>query len=360
MIHVLIGTKAEYIKTAPVMRELDRRGVPYRLVDLGQHSQLPVSFRTQLGVREPDLRLDSQTDAASIGDALKWAGRLMSHLRSRSHARRHVFGGMGGVCLVHGDTPSTIIATLMGRRAGVPVAHLESGLRSKSAVHPFPEELTRRGVMRLAHTYFPPNDTAERNLRARFAGRDIVPTGHNTSSEAIGHVWPAKPESRGPALITIHRVENLHRRARLVDLVTTIERLAKREPVRFLVHQPTENALRGAGLWERVLRSDAQVGPLIPHDEFIEATAAAPWVLTDGGSSQEECAVLGVPTLLWRATTERDEGLGHNVVLTNYDARLVDEVTADPDRYRRPAARPEVTPSSIVVDRLVELNETVG
>ena len=135
---VVAHHKAEYIKTAPVMRELDRRGVPYRLVDLGQHSQLPVSFRTQLGVREPDLRLDSQTDAASIGDALKWAGRLMSHLRSRSHARRHVFGGMGGVCLVHGDTPSTIIATLLGRRAGVPVAHLESGLRSNSALHPFP------------------------------------------------------------------------------------------------------------------------------------------------------------------------------------------------------------------------------
>ncbi|MBK7167169.1 MAG: UDP-N-acetylglucosamine 2-epimerase [Candidatus Microthrix sp.] len=116
MIHVLIGTKAEYIKTAPVMRELDRRGVPYRLVDLGQHSNLSVSFRTQ--------------------------------------------AGMGGVCLVHGDTPSTIIATLLGRRAGVPVAHLESGLRSKSAVHPFPEELTRRGVMRLTSTYFPPNGAA--------------------------------------------------------------------------------------------------------------------------------------------------------------------------------------------------------
>lgn len=117
MIHVLIGTKAEYIKTAPVMRELDRRGVPYRLVDLGQHSQLPVSFRTQLGVREPDLRLDCQTDAASIGDAVKWAGRLLSHFRSRRRTRSYVFDSMGGVCLVHGDTPSTIIATLMGRRA---------------------------------------------------------------------------------------------------------------------------------------------------------------------------------------------------------------------------------------------------
>ena len=356
MIHVLIGTKAEYIKTAPVMRELDRRGVPYRLVDLGQHSNLSVSFRTQLGVREPDLRLDSQTDAASIGDAVKWAGRLMSHLRSRKHTRTHVFAGLGGVCLVHGDTPSTVIATLMGRRAGIPVAHLESGLRSKSVLHPFPEELTRRAVMGLTSTYFPPNGAAEANLRSRFGGRDIVPTGHNTSFEAVGHVWPDETEVNGPALITVHRVENLHRRARLLDLVTTIERLAKREPVRFLVHQPTENALRDAGLWERAQRSGADVGPLIPHDEFIAATAVAPWVMTDGGSSQEECAVLGVPTLLWRAATEREEGLDQNVVLTNYDAALIDEVTADPERYRRPAMRPEVTPSNIVVDRLIELS----
>ena len=78
--------------------------------------------------------------------------------------------------------------------------------------------------------------------------------------------------------------------------------------------------------------------------------------MTDGGSSQEECAVLGVPTLLWRAATEREEGLDQNVVLTNYDAALIDEVTADPERYRRPAMRPEVTPSNIVVDRLIELS----
>jgi UDP-N-acetylglucosamine 2-epimerase (non-hydrolysing) len=81
--------------------------------------------------------------------------------------------------------------------------------------------------------------------------------------------------------------------------------------------------------------------------------AAAPFVITDGGSVQEECALLGVPTLLWRGHTERLDGLGANVVVSGYRPEVIDAFLADPERLRRPSVTPETSPSDEIIDTLV-------
>ena len=113
LIHVLLGTKAELIKVAPVMGELDRRGVAYRLVETGQHGAHLPGLRQQLGVREPDVRLGDLSDVDSIGQAVRWMAGLAGLLVRRRSLVEKVFGGVGGVCLVHGDTPSALMATLI-------------------------------------------------------------------------------------------------------------------------------------------------------------------------------------------------------------------------------------------------------
>ena len=102
LIHVLLGTKAELIKVAPVLAELDRRGVAYRLVETGQHGAHLPALRAQLGVREPDLRLGGPYDVDSIGQAVRWMAGLAGLLVGRRSLGMRVFGGAGGVCLVHG------------------------------------------------------------------------------------------------------------------------------------------------------------------------------------------------------------------------------------------------------------------
>ena len=137
MIHIAIATKAEYIKTAPVLRELTRRGVTYRIVDIGQHGGLPRTFREPLGVDEPTVRLGSGSDAETIPAVVKWAAGVSRHLlRPSRRVSRDLFGDLDGPCLVHGDTPSTMFATLLARRAGLDVLHLESGLRSFHLLEP--------------------------------------------------------------------------------------------------------------------------------------------------------------------------------------------------------------------------------
>jgi UDP-N-acetylglucosamine 2-epimerase (non-hydrolysing) len=352
-IHVFLGTKAQYIKTAPLLRLLDARGLHYRLIDTGQHTRLTASMRTALGVRTPDVQLGGGDDIATIPRVIRWWGAIAARLWSGRRIRRQIFGNLGGVCVVHGDTPSSLLAALLARRAGVPVAHLEAGLRSHSLVHPFPEEAIRIVVMRLSELLFAPDDTAMANLAAmRVKGRVVALTG-NTISEALDYSLPAHRSASGPAVVTMHRVENLTSRRRVKEFVEIVGRLAAATPVRFVMHAPTEKALTRFGMHGRLIGAGIQTSGLLPHDQFVQMLANAPLVITDGGSIQEECARLGVPTLLWRARTERPDGIGANVVLSRYDAHTVATFVEQPERYRRQRATERRRPSEQILDELL-------
>ena len=94
--------------------------------------------------------------------------------------------------------------------------------------------------------------------------------------------------------------------------------------------------------------------PLQSHAAFARMLAAAPFVITDGGSVQEECALLGVPTLLWRAHTERPDGLGANVAISGYQAEAVDGFLDDPERFRHAPLTTQAKPSDEIIDTLFD------
>ncbi|MBW3621746.1 MAG: UDP-N-acetylglucosamine 2-epimerase [Actinobacteria bacterium] len=356
LIQVFLGTKAQYIKTAPLLRLMDVRGVPYRLIDSGQHAALSVGLREELGVRVPDVVMGGDVDITSIPQAALWAGKLSLSLASGATLRREVFGGAGGICVVHGDTPSTLLSTLMARRAGLRVAHLEAGLRSHHLLHPFPEELIRIVVMRTADVLFAPDAEAVRNLRAMRVKGDVVRIAANTVVESLSHDLAPSDGTlagTGPAIVTMHRVENLNKRGRVERFVTTAERVAASRPVRFVVHGPTSETLAKGGFLPRLERAGVELETLVPHGAFVGMLRAAPLVITDGGSIQEECALLGVPTLLWREHSERPDGIGRNVVVSRYDPDTIDAFLADPERWRVPPATDLPSPSAEILDDLL-------
>lgn len=353
LIHIFIGTKAQYIKTAPLIRLLDTRRTPYRLIDSGQHAALTEELRAELAVREPDFRLGGDQDITTIPAMLRWAGGVLGRLFRRSPLRQEVFGGHGGICVVHGDTPSTLLSALLARRAGLRVAHIEAGLRSHSIRHPFPEELIRLIVMRISHILFAPDEAAEANLRSmRVRGR-VIRLSANTNVEALARSLPTLPQpSSGPVVATTHRVENLKHGSRLEEFVRLVGAIAETRKVRFVVHGPTQVALEAKGLLTRLGDSRLEIAPLQSHSTFTRMLAAAPFVITDGGSIQEECALLGVPTLLWRTRTEREDGLGRNVLISKYDSEIVDGFLASYEDYRRPPSGWDAKPSAEIAKYL--------
>ena len=168
VIHVFIGTKAQYVKMAPLLQRMDKTGVEYRLIDSGQHADLTVSLRDELGLRDPEVLLGGNCDVVSVSQALLWSLGIAKHFILKPRLRQHIFGGESGVCIVHGDTPTTLLSTLLAWRAGLAVAHVEAGLRTYRWFQPFPEEIIRVIVGRIADVLFAPSATSSRKFTQKW------------------------------------------------------------------------------------------------------------------------------------------------------------------------------------------------
>lgn len=357
MIYVVLGTKAQLIKMAPVMQALRAAGLPYRFISTGQHRETMDDLLANFGLPGPDYRLYEGRDITSVPAMALWALRILWRTLKR---RREIFGGDArGIVLVHGDTFSTLLGALMGRVAGLQVGHVESGLRSFNLFHPFPEEAIRLATFRLSHVLFCPGPWAVANVAGVRAEK--VDTGGNTLADALRHAVattdidgvsiPAEPF----AVVTLHRFENLYSRPAVERVVAIVERIAESRRLLFILHPPTAKKLREFGLDARLAAlPGVELRPRYDYFRFIKLLSAADFVVSDGGSNQEECFYLGKPILLLRKATERQEGLGENCVLSGYDPAVIDRFVAGWASHRRPPRFPERSASALIVDRCRE------
>ena len=227
MIHVVIGTRAQLVKMAPVMVRLRARGIGYRFVHTGQHQATMNEMLHEFGLEQPDIVLHTGRDIVSLPQMASWTAKILAQCVTR---RRRIFGDEpGGIVLVHGDTFSTLLGALMGRVAGLRVGHVESGLRSFDLFHPFPEEITRLLTFRLSHSLYCPGPWALSNVARH--GSERIDTGCNTLRDTLDLALAAErrrdhvPES-AYALVSLHRYENIFKRRRLDLLVRTLEEVA--------------------------------------------------------------------------------------------------------------------------------------
>jgi len=252
MIHIAIGTKAQFIKMAPIMRRLQESSIAYNLIDLGQHSLITRDLREEFGLKDPDVVLSSGQNISRLIQGIKWSSGLFLKGLDKSWVKNKVFRGSSGICLIHGDTVSTILAMYLARRAGLLVAHVEAGLRSWDCLEPFPEELIRIITMRFSHILFAPSAWSFENLRKMGLAKRAVLLSGNTSQEASSYSLAKKAplglDTRDYALVTVHRMENIFDRKRLGSVVDLVLAVSKRMPVVFVQHAPTIQRLAAYGL----------------------------------------------------------------------------------------------------------------
>lgn len=353
MIHIVLGTKAQLIKMAPVMKALVSSGTTYRFISTGQHRETMDDILANFGLPPPDYVLYNGPDITSIPKMVAWAARILWRTLCD---RGKIFGNdHNGIVLVHGDTFSTLLGAIMGRVARLKVGHVEAGLRSFNLFHPFPEEITRLLTFRLSHYLFCPGEWAVTNLE-RYAGEKIS-TGSNTLRDALRLAVSAVDASQVDipkqpfAVITIHRFENIYSQAALERVVNIVERIARDKYLVFILHKPTEKKLRQFALYDRLAALDnLELRQRYDYFLFIKLVSAADFVVSDGGSNQEECFYLGKPILLLRKATERQEGLGENCMLSGYDPAHVDRFVENVERYRRAAVDLRVSPSQVIAN----------
>ncbi len=357
MIHIFLGTKAQLIKMAPIMRELQTRGIHYNFIFSGQHQETIEDLRNNFGIKAPDITLYRGQDITSVPTMIFWSIKLIWFtLRNKNKIWKN---DKNGIVLNHGDTFSTLLGSILAKICGLKAAHIESGLRSFNILNPFPEELTRLIVFRLSDYYFTPDEWSLSNLRTHKG--IMVNTQGNTLYDSLQLISAViKPtDVRIPsdkyAIVSLHRFENLYKKDHLIDIIQLLETISERMPLLFILHNPTKKKLQAFNLLERLQNNpNIETRPRYDYLRFIELVSKSEFVITDGGSNQEECYYLGKPCLLFRNATERQEGIGENTVLSKFETNTIIEFVENYQQYERQTHTISTNPSSIIVNKLAD------
>ncbi|MGC8988220.1 non-hydrolyzing UDP-N-acetylglucosamine 2-epimerase [Infirmifilum sp.] len=307
---MILGTRPEIIKLAPVVKELEKRGIDFFILHTGQHFSYNMDrvFFEQLELPQPkyNLGVGSGSHGEQTAKMLLGVERVLTDERP-------------DVVIVQGDTNSTLAGALAAVKLQVPVAHVEAGLRSFDMS--MPEEVNRVVVDHVSTLLFAPTQLSRRNLEREGIVEGVYVTG-NTIVDAIMMYSPRIEEAKLPldlpmeyVLLTLHRQENVDNPVRLASAIKGVGLVAEELKVHviFPVHPRTRLRLVEYGI--RVPDGLVLLEPL-GYFQFLKLLKGSRVVLTDSGGVQEEACILGVPCVTLRYNTERPETVyvGANVV----------------------------------------------
>jgi UDP-N-acetylglucosamine 2-epimerase (non-hydrolysing) len=302
------------MKIAPVYLELARRDrVEQLLVHTGQHydALLKDVFFGELGLPRPDRELHVGSSSHGQQTAAALAGLEEIFFETRPD-----------LVIVPGDVNSTLAGALAAAKLGIPVCHLEAGLRSFD--WSMPEEHNRRLTDHLASLLLTPSADADANLeregisgdRVRFVGNTMIDTllaGVDAAREAA-HWHTLGLQQGGYVLVTLHRPALVDDAELLGRTLSALEHLSRTLPVVFPVHPRTRSRIDAEGITPS---GSVQLVPPLPYGAFLSLECGAAGVITDSGGVQEETTALGIPCFTLRTNTERPVTvtMGTNTVL---------------------------------------------
>jgi UDP-N-acetylglucosamine 2-epimerase (non-hydrolysing)/UDP-GlcNAc3NAcA epimerase len=342
----IIGNRPQFVKAAAVSRRL-RETFDELIVHTGQHYDDDLSrvFFEELDVPRPARELGAGTGSNTAQTARMLAALepVLAELEPR-------------LALVYGDTNSTLAGALAAAQAGIPVGHVEAGMRSFD--RSMPEELNRLLTDHASDLLLCSTPTAVANLEREGAAGEVHLIGDVMADVSLAFRDIAEERSRiiddlglepgGYLVVTAHRVGNVDSPERLEALVGMLERLP--EPVVFPIHPRTRARLEAAGLMQRLV--GLTIVPPLGYLDFLKLARHARALVTDSGGVQKEAYLLGVPCVTMRNRTEWTETVetGWNV-LVDLDAEAALAALAN----RPPAERPELYGGGRAAERLAEV-----
>ena len=323
-IAIILGTRPEIIKMAPIIRECRRRKLDYFVLHTGQHysHQMDSIFFEQLEL--PEARYNLDVGSASHAEQ---TGRIMAGVE------KVLMDECPDIVLVQGDTNTVLAGALAASKLHIKVGHVEAGLRSYDRT--MPEEINRVVADHISDYLFAPTENSRQNLRKEGIGDEKIHVTGNTIVDSVyQNLEIAKRKVNVLAdlglkpkeyfLVTAHRQENVDRRERLGEIIKGLELVAREfeMPVVFPMHPRTRKMVEEFGFDLDGLNVIEPLGFL----EFLQLEANARLALTDSGGVQEETCILGVPCVTLRENTERPEtvDVGANILVGTGSQRITD------------------------------------
>jgi UDP-N-acetylglucosamine 2-epimerase (non-hydrolysing) len=360
---VVIGTRPEAIKLAPVVLELEKHRALFetRICVTGQHREMLDQMLGVFGLR-PDYDLGVMKAGQSLADVTAACVTGLDLILRREQP---------ALLLVQGDTTTTFAAALAAYYCRIPVGHIEAGLRTGNKHDPFPEEINRRLATHLSDFHFAPTEGARSNLLSEgIRAEDILVTG-NTVIDALlltqarlANEPSLAADCLGPTeglkiiLVTAHRRESFGLPFRRI--CEAVRAIAERRRDVLVVYPVHLNPNVQAPVHE-ILDGVPNVRLLAPMDylSFVACMQRAHILLTDSGGIQEEGPSMGKPVLVMRETSERPEAIAAGTSCltgTNPEAIVatVSSLLDDPVRYKEMTSRPNPYGDGHAAERIVQ------
>ncbi|MFN0138915.1 MAG: non-hydrolyzing UDP-N-acetylglucosamine 2-epimerase [Pyrinomonadaceae bacterium] len=328
---LIAGARPNFMKVAPIYAEMKRRGPEFApvIVHTGQHYDAAMSdaFFDDLGMPKPDIHLGVGSGSHAVQTA-----KIMTEFEPV------VLSEKPDWVLVVGDVNSTIACALVCAKAGVRVAHVEAGLRSRDRT--MPEEINRILTDAISDLLFTTSQDADENLKnegipaekIRFVGNVMIDSllDHLKLAEASNVRNELGVDGQGYAVLTLHRPSNVDDKAVFAGILDALLSIAESLPIIFPVHPRSRSRIDEFGFAERIENSNIKLIEPLGYLDFMRLYSGAKLVLTDSGGLQEETTVLGIPCLTLRHSTERPITieLGTNV-LVGTDAEKIKQAASE-------------------------------
>ncbi len=341
----VVGARPNFVKMGPILAGLRRVAPDLRavLIHTGQHYDEVMSdlFFQQLGLPKPDVHLEvgSGTQGQQTAKILTRYEEWLTSVEPRPLAT-----------LVVGDVNSTLACGLASVKLGIPLIHVEAGLRSFD--RSMPEEINRLATDAIADLLLVSEPNGLENLRREGHSEASIRMVGNVMIDVLKAELPLAREIKQPenlgvepgnyVLWTMHRPSNVDEPEILSQMVAVMLRIATRLPVVFPSHPRTKARLEAAGLWTKLEAAPGvHVGPPLGYMEFLSLSSQARIIVTDSGGLQEESTVLGIPCLTLRENTERPITVSQGTsTLVGRDAALLEQTVDDvlSGRYKQGTA----------------------
>lgn len=355
-IYFFIGTEAELIKVFPVIIECQNSGNICHIIASGQNDLNKSRIVKNIQLNGKYVELSKEEDIKkSANGLLSWF--ITTKRKAIAIIRQNFDIQMmkDAPFVVHGDTVSTYMGAMIGKKLGCIVCHVEAGLRSHNLLNPFPEEIDRLLTSRIARVHFAPGEEPVKNLK-KVKGK-VISTEYNTILDSLNYSKSISVESKEVShlleqnyfVFVMHRQENLMNKEFFEGVLEKIGQLSERKKCVLILHKITENALQQMGkLQELQTNKNFILLPRVDYFDFMKLLQTAQFVITDGGSNQEELHYMGKPCLIMRKTTERNEGIGQNAILFKGNMEQINEFGKQYRKYQCKPVSVEKSPSQII------------
>tara|TARA_A100001011_G_C14322541_1_gene851623 strand:- start:10016 stop:11092 length:1077 start_codon:yes stop_codon:yes gene_type:complete len=353
-IYFILGTKAQFIKTIPVINAAIKSKLEVTLYETGQHAEKATDLIKKIYGSFNHVKLSNNLkDIGTYTGLFKFAFfSLFKIIFTSDKAMKNKF------CIVHGDTLSTLLGAFIVKRNKGILVLLEAGKSFPGMMNHFPESFVRYYVAKLSNVLIVNHDDHENQLKDWSVKGKILKIHRNTIYDSLSLVNLDDKKKSNLVTVSIHRTENINSKENMSNLVKIIKEINKNYDINWYLHIPTKNKLKSFKLIKELKVDNIFLSDLIKYDEFLNKLNSSEFVITDGDGVVEECQILGIPTLVWRY-----EHLDSNYLFKKDNSLFLSEFDLNKCKYffenyinfKRNRLYDVESPSSNVIEKLLAI-----